>query len=76
MEQQFAYSALMMEQFVIHTTAATAREKSVHILEHVLSDPQVHSLDRVLQTQIKNPLFIVRVSNRPFNSMHPLLRTS
>jgi len=60
MEQQFAYSARMLDQLVVDTTAATAREKLVHILEHVLSDPQAHSLDRVLQTQIKNPVFIVR----------------
>ncbi|MCG7382460.1 TetR/AcrR family transcriptional regulator [Paenibacillus sp. ACRRY] len=60
MEQQFDYSARMLDQLVIETHAATAREKLVHILEQVLSDPQAHSLDRVLQTQIKNPLFIVR----------------
>ncbi|MFS0869620.1 TetR/AcrR family transcriptional regulator [Paenibacillus xylanilyticus] len=60
MEQQFEYSARMLDQLVIHTTAATAKEKLIQILEHVLSDPQAHSLDRVLQTQIKNPLFIVR----------------
>ncbi|RAW16933.1 TetR/AcrR family transcriptional regulator [Paenibacillus taichungensis] len=60
MEQQFNYSAQMMDQLVTNTTTTPAREKLVRILEYVVSDQQAHSLDHVLRTQIKNPVFIVR----------------
>lgn len=60
MEQQFNYSAQMLDQLVTNTTTTPAREKLVQILEHVVSDQQAHSLDRVLRAQIKNPVFIVR----------------
>ncbi|MHA7584339.1 TetR/AcrR family transcriptional regulator [Paenibacillus vandeheii] len=60
MEQQFNYSAEMLDRLVSNTTATTAREKLIQILEHVVSDQQAHSLDHVLRTQIKNPVFVVR----------------
>jgi hypothetical protein len=60
MEQQFNYSAQMLDQLVTNTTTTPAREKLVQILEYVVSDQQAHSLDHVLRTQIKNPVFIVR----------------
>lgn len=59
-EQQFNYSAQMLDQLVTNTSTTPAREKLVQILEHVVSDQQAHSLDHVLRTQIKNPVFIVR----------------
>ncbi|MGX1828075.1 TetR/AcrR family transcriptional regulator [Paenibacillus taichungensis] len=60
MEQQFNYSAQMLDQLVTNTTTTPAREKLIQILEYVVSDQQAHSLDHVLRTQIKNPVFIVR----------------
>ncbi|SEN30641.1 TetR/AcrR family transcriptional regulator [Paenibacillus sp. OK076] len=59
-EQQFNYSAQMLDHLITNTSTTPAREKLVQILEHVVSDPQAHSLDHVLRTQIKNPVFIVR----------------
>lgn len=60
MEQQFNYTAQMLDHLVTNTTTTPARDKLVQILEHVVSDQQAHSLDRVLRAQIKNPVFIVR----------------
>ncbi|MDQ0170032.1 TetR/AcrR family transcriptional regulator [Paenibacillus tundrae] len=60
MERQFAFAAQMLDQLVENTDANTAKDKLVYILEHIVSNQQVHSLDRVLLTQIKNPLFIVK----------------
>ncbi|WP_315795356.1 TetR/AcrR family transcriptional regulator [Paenibacillus sp. BIC5C1] len=60
MEQQFNYSTQMLDQLVTNTRTTPAREKLVQILEYVVSDQQAHSLDHVLRTQIKNPVFIVR----------------
>ncbi|SEK23700.1 TetR/AcrR family transcriptional regulator [Paenibacillus sp. OK003] len=60
LEQQFNYTAQMLDQLVTNTTTTPARNKLVQILEHVVSDQQAHSLDRVLRAQIKNPVFIVR----------------
>ncbi|QOS78433.1 TetR/AcrR family transcriptional regulator [Paenibacillus sp. JNUCC31] len=75
MEQQFSYSAQMMDQLVTNTTATSAREKLIQILEHVVSDQQAHSLDRVLQTQIKNPVFIVRGIQQAVRIDAPVITT-
>ncbi|MDR6722222.1 AcrR family transcriptional regulator [Paenibacillus amylolyticus] len=60
MERQFAFAAQMLDQLVENANAISAKDKLVYILEHIVSNQQVHSLDRVLLTQIKNPLFIVK----------------
>ncbi|MNN11092.1 HTH-type transcriptional repressor AcnR [compost metagenome] len=59
MKKQFQYAARMLNELIHNTKAANAREKLILILEHVVSDPEAHSIDDILSTQIKNPQFVM-----------------
>ncbi|WP_019636883.1 TetR/AcrR family transcriptional regulator [Paenibacillus fonticola] len=60
MERQFTYVAQMLEELIHNTRASNAREKLILILEAIVSDPDAHSIDDILSTQIKNPQFVMR----------------
>ncbi|WP_225229140.1 TetR/AcrR family transcriptional regulator [Paenibacillus gallinarum] len=55
MNKQFSYAAQMLDDLIQNTQASNAREKLVMILEQIVADPDAHSMDGVLSTQIKNP---------------------
>lgn len=59
MERQFSYASQRLDELIRYTQASNAREKLVRILEHIVADPEVHSIDNVLSAQIKNPQFVV-----------------
>lgn len=59
MNKQFSYAAQMLDDLIQNTQASNAREKLVMILEKIVADPDAHSMDGVLSTQIKNPQFVV-----------------
>lgn len=59
MNKQFSYAAKMLDDLIQNTQASNAREKLVEILEQIVADPDAHSMDGVLSTQIKNPQFVV-----------------
>ncbi|CAM4335301.1 TetR/AcrR family transcriptional regulator [Paenibacillus tarimensis] len=60
MEKQFNYAAQMMDDLIQHIQAPNVREKLISILENVVADEDVHSIDGLLSTQMKNPQFVVR----------------
>lgn len=59
MERQFSYASQRLDELIRYTQAPSAREKLARILEHIVADPEVHSIDNVLSAQIKNPQFVV-----------------
>lgn len=59
MKQQFNYAEQMLDNLIEHTEAPNAREKLILILEVLIADHELHSMDNVLVTQIKNPQFVV-----------------
>lgn len=59
MDKHFSYAARMLDDSIRNTQASSAREKLVSILEKIVADPDVHSMDRVLSAQLKNPQFVV-----------------
>ncbi|MCM3783806.1 TetR/AcrR family transcriptional regulator [Neobacillus mesonae] len=59
MKKQFSYAAQMLDDLILNTEAPNAREKLIIILEKVVADPDAHSIDEVLSTQIKNPQFVL-----------------
>ncbi|MNW45318.1 HTH-type transcriptional regulator AcrR [compost metagenome] len=59
MQKQLQYSAKMLKDLIQNTKAANAREKLIMILEQTVSDPDAHSIDDILSTQIKNPQFVM-----------------
>ncbi|MNI37046.1 HTH-type transcriptional repressor KstR2 [compost metagenome] len=73
MKKQFQYTTRMLYELIQHTKAANAREKLILILEHVVSDPEAHSIDDILSTQIKNPQFVMTGIKEGVTSDAPVL---
>ncbi|MGE6631844.1 TetR/AcrR family transcriptional regulator [Bacillus sp. NPDC077027] len=59
MDRQFRYATQKLDYLIQHTEAAHAKEKLQLILEHLVADPQSHSVDGILIDQMKNPQFVV-----------------
>lgn len=65
MERQFNKTTQYMEQLIAQTAAGTldeqynAKERLVFILDHLLASEDVHAMNEVFSTQIKNPQFVV-----------------
>ncbi|WP_459500428.1 TetR/AcrR family transcriptional regulator [Bacillus sp. C1] len=60
MERQFNYTYEMLEQLVHSIDSVNSRDKLTKILERIASDKNIHSMDDILNYQIKNPQFIVQ----------------
>ncbi|MCX2829695.1 MULTISPECIES: TetR/AcrR family transcriptional regulator [Bacillus] len=60
MERQFNYTYEMLEQLVNSIDSVNSRDKLTKILERIASDKNIHSIDDILNYQIKNPQFIVQ----------------
>ncbi|MNI74880.1 hypothetical protein D3C73_1309930 [compost metagenome] len=63
----------MLNELIQNTKAASAREKLILILEHVVSDPEAHSIDDILSTQIKNPQFVMTGIKEGVNKDAPVI---
>lgn len=59
-ERQFHYAYEMLEELVNSTDAINSREKLIKVLETIASDKKIHSIDSVLNDQIKNPQFVLQ----------------
>lgn len=58
-ERRATGASEMFNDLIAKTKASNAKEKLVLILERLISDEEVHSIDKVLSAQIKNPQFVV-----------------
>ncbi|MBU3091479.1 TetR/AcrR family transcriptional regulator [Clostridium sp. CF011] len=59
LEQRSNYATQMFNNLLINIRASNAREKLVNILDCILSDNSIQSMNNVLISQIKNPQFVV-----------------
>ena len=59
LEQRSNYATQMFNNLLINIQASNAREKLVNILDCILSDNSIQSMNNVLISQIKNPQFVV-----------------
>lgn len=59
LEQRSAHITEMFNNLLTNIQASNAREKLVSILENVLSDKEIQSMNNVLNSQIKNPQFVL-----------------
>lgn len=59
-ERQLNYTYEMLEQLVNSIDAVNSRERLIKILETLTSDKNVHAIDRIVNTQIKNPQFVIQ----------------
>ncbi|WP_028561756.1 TetR/AcrR family transcriptional regulator [Paenibacillus pinihumi] len=73
MEQQFNHAARVLDNLIKRSKAANAREKLVYILEVLIVDDELHSMDKVLVTQIKNPQFVVTGIQESVNRNAPTI---
>lgn len=58
-DRQFSYAAYVLNNLITSSQAINAKEKLIHILEKMMSNHEIHSIDRVLSSQVKNPQFVV-----------------
>ena len=58
-EERSNYTTQMFNNLLINIQASNAREKLENILESILSDKNIQSMNNVLSSQIKNPQFVV-----------------
>lgn len=59
LEKRSNYTTQLFSNLIANTQASNAKDKLVRILEHLLDDKDVQSINSILSAQIKNPQFVV-----------------
>lgn len=59
LEKRSNYTTEMFNDLISNTQAGSAKEKLIRILENILYDKDIQSINSILSSQIKNPQFVV-----------------
>ncbi|MCU0096886.1 TetR/AcrR family transcriptional regulator [Bacillus cereus] len=59
-ERHLNYTYEMLEQLANSVDSVNSRDKLIKILEILISDKNIHTIDSVLNVQIKNPQFVIQ----------------
>nr|WP_037283398.1 TetR/AcrR family transcriptional regulator [Saccharibacillus sacchari] len=59
MRKRFDYATRRMQELIANTQAANSKDRLIRILEQMVADLEIHTMDQILAAQIKNPQFVV-----------------
>lgn len=59
LQRRSQYASKSLDKIISNTKAINSKEKLEKVLLYIATDPEIHSLDSILNSQITNPQFVV-----------------